>query len=335
MEVLKKIKSGIKVRHAFLIAAAAAVVLFTVQLFKLLSTAPDYWLNGLFGVVFAVIAIAIISASALAQDINVKIQSKKSLLVAIAFAAVGLALIADAVVYFYGYSLLGELYKTAELAKNSSVTTFTSVKEYLTVTNNVTLSDDFIQRIYMLGGVKSLWYAIVELLAAASFLLGAYDLYTGKGWLKKHPIAALVPTIWVCLRMVLFFMYYTTIARLSESLLDILFISALMIFLFGLARLISGHESSKKVIVSTVSGGLLAALITVLASFTRYILIILGKRDTFPIHALPSVLDLVISVAIVIYLLAVILPQCKAEALSEAESTVDEEAEEAAEAVAE
>ncbi len=86
--------------------------------------------------------------------------------------------------------------------------------------------------------------ALTGVLAAVAFFAAAYDFGTGAGFLRKHPLVALFPTIWGCLFFISLFITYASTVNRFDNIYHTFTVIFLLLFLFSQAKLLSGMDEN-------------------------------------------------------------------------------------------
>lgn len=86
--------------------------------------------------------------------------------------------------------------------------------------------------------------ALTGVLAAVAFFAAAYDFGTGAGFLRKHPLIALFPTIWGCLFFISLFITYASTVNRFDNIYHTFTVIFLLLFLFSQAKLLSGMDEN-------------------------------------------------------------------------------------------
>lgn len=81
--------------------------------------------------------------------------------------------------------------------------------------------------------------------AGIVILAVAYCFASGSDLLKRHPLVALLPSVWGCLFLALLFVTYASQVNLVENAYTTFTVIFLLLFLFTQAKLITGIESQK------------------------------------------------------------------------------------------
>lgn len=77
-------------------------------------------------------------------------------------------------------------------------------------------------------------------LAAVSFLMAGYGFASGEATLRRHPLLALLSSVWGCLGLVAMFVDYASTVNRLENVYHTFTAAFLLLFLFSQARVLSG-----------------------------------------------------------------------------------------------
>lgn len=87
----------------------------------------------------------------------------------------------------------------------------------------------------------------ISVLAAVAIACMGFVSITGKNFLKAHPVFMLVPPIWSCVRLIITFMSYTTIAVASKDVTDLIFMVFTTMFLYNAVMVFVGFPGKNSV----------------------------------------------------------------------------------------
>lgn len=144
-------------------------------------------------------------------------------------------------------------------------------------------------------------FAVAGLFAAVSFLIAAYDFAAGETVLHRHPLLALLSSVWGCLGLITLFVNYAATVNRFENVYHTCTVAFLLLFLFSQAKLLSGIDQEKggKLIYSYGFAAVILALSDAVPNLVRYFS---GKSTLgmFPIGL--HMANVVLAVYILIYL---------------------------------
>lgn len=98
------------------------------------------------------------------------------------------------------------------------------------------------------GDDNQVLYYIVCVLgipAGAVILAAGYGFATGKNVLGRHPLVALLPSVWGCIMLIYLFITFAAMVNLVENAYTTFTVVLLLLFLFVQAKLLTGVESEK------------------------------------------------------------------------------------------
>ncbi len=115
-------------------------------------------------------------------------------------------------------------------------------------------------------------FSVAGILTGIVFLMTAYGLATGTRGVGRHPLLALLPSVWGCLFLVVLFITYSAVVNLVEDVYHTFTVAFLLLFLFAQAKLLTGIESTKsgKMIYVVGFPAALLALVTAVPSCVQY-----------------------------------------------------------------
>ncbi len=126
--------------------------------------------------------------------------------------------------------------------------------------------------------------SVLGLPTGAVFLVTAYDLASGTQKLAKHPIFALLPSVWGCMYLIMLFILYAAVVNSFSSAYNTCTAALVLLFMFSQAKFFTGVESegSRKRIYTF---GMPAAFLALINGISACILYFSGKGtpDTLPI----------------------------------------------------
>lgn len=152
------------------------------------------------------------------------------------------------------------------------------------------------------GGDNRIVYLVFSVLglpAGGVILAAAYDFASGEAVLKKHPLLALIPSVWGCLLLVYLFVTYAAMVNLVENAYTTFTVVFLLLFLFTQAKLLAGVES-KNSAGQIYPVGFTAVLLALVTAVPQCVLTFSAK-DT--VGALPAGLSMT-AVVMAVYIFA-------------------------------
>ena len=130
--------------------------------------------------------------------------------------------------------------------------------------------------------------AVVFFLIAVSVLRDG-KISTGAGY------SLLVPVAWLTVRSTMSFMSYILITNVSENLLELMGLLAMLLFMTLAARFLSGNEKSGTRRLLSIAG-LAASLICAVSTVPRFFVLLFGPADIRAVTEMPSFSDLMLAV---------------------------------------
>lgn len=118
--------------------------------------------------------------------------------------------------------------------------------------------------------------ALTGVLAAVAFFAAAYDFGTGAGFLRKHPLVALFPTIWGCLFFISLFVSYASTVNRFDNIYHTFTVIFLLLFLFSQAKLLSGMDENA--VRLTVPFGFAASVMALTDAVPNLALSFFGRK---------------------------------------------------------
>lgn len=85
-------------------------------------------------------------------------------------------------------------------------------------------------------------FAASGFLGAIPFLMAAYDFVSGETTLRRHPLAALLSSVWGCLGLIALFVNYASAVNRFENIYHTFTVAFLLLFLFSQAEFLSGTD---------------------------------------------------------------------------------------------
>ena len=233
------------IKHAWIVFCAALAVALPVRLYQLLALLDEDtgFLNG--GAVSTVVLVAVMLAafmacliiSAKSEDTPVRYAPLQNAPCAVLSGLTGVLILFDSI-----QSIFANNRRLAEAVN----------------------AEKNIMPIYVVG----IFLAVVGVAAAVSLLLTAYGFGTGGNPMGKHPLVALLPSIWGCVSLVYLFISYTAVVNVSENVYDI--------FLFAQSKLFAGIEGRKSGRL-LYGMGLPAILLSLVTSVPTLLMAVMGR----------------------------------------------------------
>lgn len=139
--------------------------------------------------------------------------------------------------------------------------------------------------------------------AGVVFLSAAYDSASGTQKLSKHPIFALLPSIWGCMYLIMLFITYAAVVNSFSGIYNTCTAAILLLFMFSQAKFITGIESEKsgrRIFIF----GIPAAFLALTTGISNCIVYFSGKgtSDILPIGL--QMLNILMGVYIISFLAA-------------------------------
>lgn len=156
------------------------------------------------------------------------------------------------------------------------------------------------------GGDNKAIYIIVSLVgipAGGAVMTAAYDFASGETTLRKHPLFALIPSVWGCLLLVYLFVTYAAMINLVENVYTTFTVVFLLLFLFTQAKLFTGVESGKAA-GQIYPFGFSAALLMLATAVPQCVLVFSGKNSQGMLPVGISMTAIVLAFYILTYLAA-------------------------------
>ena len=153
-------------------------------------------------------------------------------------------------------------------------------------------------------GVKSIVSGVFCALAAVSMLAMSVGMTYGKNVYENMPLLALLIPIWGCVRLVVTFMNYTSIANISQNLFNMLAIIFLLLFQYSQAKMLAG-VGGQKIIRSLFLFGFPAVVFSTLASVPWFVLHFSGMQQEAPLTLGYGAVDCLFALFIVCFLIGV------------------------------
>lgn len=158
------------------------------------------------------------------------------------------------------------------------------------------------------AGVKAIVSGVFCALAAVSMLAMSVGMTYGKNVYENMPLLALLIPIWGCVRLVITFMNYTSIANISQHLFNMLAIIFLLLFQYSQAKMLAG-VGGQKIIRSLFLFGFPAVVFAVLASVPWFVLYFSGVQagvyEETPLTLGYSAVDCLFALFILCFLIGV------------------------------
>lgn len=153
-------------------------------------------------------------------------------------------------------------------------------------------------------------FSIFGFPAGLVFLASAYDFASGTQKLFRHPLFALLPSIWGCVYLIMLFITYAAVANSFSGIYNTSTAALLLLFLFSQAKFITGIESEKsgkRIFIF----GIPAAFLALITGISSCIVYFSGKGapDILPIGL--QMLNILMGVYIISFLAAQKYPGAK------------------------
>ncbi len=162
----------------------------------------------------------------------------------------------------------------------------------------------FISIIEQKNAIKTIILSATTILASFVFLILAFCQFYGKNIFLKVPVMALVPTVWAAIRLILIFMYNTSIASTAADMLDVLAVVFLLLFLFTQARMLAGMDG-KNIPKRLFAFGMSAVLLILLYDVPILSLKAVGVSNSVSGYGTFCMIDLLLAAYIVISLIEI------------------------------
>lgn len=140
--------------------------------------------------------------------------------------------------------------------------------------------------------------------ASVSFSLAARDLFSGRAVLRRHPLLALLSSVWGCFGFIALFIDYAAAVNRIENVYHTLTAVVLLLFLFSQAKVFSGIDEQKGK-SRLFPLGLAAAVLGLTDSLPNALLLCCGRK---PLGSFPTGLyfvNLLLAAYILVYLASV------------------------------
>ena len=165
------------------------------------------------------------------------------------------------------------------------------------------------------SGTRGLVYAGLGLTVFMAFIFIAVSFFKGDNSIESTPLIMLFPVLWSGVRLVMMFMYFTTVANINENIYDIvMLVFELLFFVFFGKLLIGTGDNCGK---WTFAAGVPAALMLLVTNIPRYLLAYFASRDNSGKYAMseitvaafvPEYIDIVMGAFIVAALIYISRP---------------------------
>lgn len=151
--------------------------------------------------------------------------------------------------------------------------------------------------------VLYLIFSVIGLPAGGMILAAAYEFATGEAFLRKHPLLALIPTLWGCVLLIFLFVTYAATVNVVENVYTTFTVVFLLLFLFTQAKLLTGVESEKSA-RQIYPVAFSAALLSLVTSIPGCVLVFSGRAtaESFPAGLLMA--NIVMAVYALVFLTA-------------------------------
>lgn len=262
--------------------------------------------DNLFYLILSVVGAVVIFCSLTARGARIRVNTKKSLIMGFIMLLTAALLFYDAIISYMAFSVT----KTSVYGLGYSQYSLEMFHSWFLTDFGIDLPKSALITALIFNGKRGLYYAVSCIIGAVGFLLMSYDFFGGKNFFRNKPLLAILPTVWGVVRIVCSYMYYTSIADLSASILDIVFMCSTLIFLFSQARLFADMNAYRSVKIATASG-LCSILCCVCSNFIRYALIITERGDLLTDLNNPNMCNSIISVMIAAYIIYIIAPRAQ------------------------
>ncbi|MBS5872781.1 MAG: hypothetical protein KIC46_01520 [Clostridiales bacterium] len=151
------------------------------------------------------------------------------------------------------------------------------------------------------GGFALIFEALFAVLGCVYFLFFGYHYITNKLDFSQFKILAVAPLCWAMARMIFRFSRTINFKNVSELLLELFMLAAMLLFFLNFARVCS-RVDDRGVMWSLYGFGLPAALFGLTCSVPRLVLIVIGRSSQLTAQSPFELCDLIASVLILFVL---------------------------------
>lgn len=291
MVTLKNLKGRCKSisRMAILCVFAAGLVvvlpLRTYQLMRLIEPGTGFYTQPsaaipILYILLAVLAVALVAVSYLSAKIPMRIWKRKSIALGVISLLFAVSLVIDAI------TQTENLLNLLTVRSTSIVQQSTGMFFYLIKT----------------GGFALIFEVLFAVLGCVYFIFFGYHYITDKLDYSQFKILAVAPLCWVMARVVFRFTRTINFKNVSDLLLELFMLAAMLLFFLNFARVCS-RVNSRGAMWSIFGFGLPAALFGLTCSVPRLVLIIIGQSDRLTTQSPFAPCDLMASILIIAVLI--------------------------------
>lgn len=276
-------------RMAILCVFAAGLVavlpLRTYQLMRVIEPGTGFYAESsvtipILYALLAVLTVALAALSYLSGNIPMMIWKNKNVGLGIVSIAFAVSLVMDAISQTENFlSLLSE--RSTNILQQS-----TSVFAYLIKT----------------GGFALILEVLFAVLGCVYFIFFGYHYITGKLDYSQFKILAVAPLCWVMARVIFRFARTINFKNVSELLLELFMLSAMLLFFLNFARVCS-RVNGRGAMWSLFGFGLPAALFGFTCSVPRLVMVIIGQSDQLTAQSPFAPCDMLASILILAVLI--------------------------------
>ena len=265
----------------FFLCSFATIVIRTVQLFVSVDRETGFYNGGSFltVVLYSIIAAAsvlfAVTSYACKKTESVDLKIKKDTSLGLLTVILSLAFLYDSVSALFGAAFSE---------------------------NEVTYGVSAFQSMMLSGTIPQLFQGVFAVLSAVYFLTFAKGVIKGCETASKHSILAVAPVGWAGFRLIHRFVEQISYIRVSELLLELIFLALAVMFFMAFAQTASGVYV-KNARWRIIGIGMPAALVSLTLNFPRLVFVLLSGTDTlylkYPFRVCDFVLALFIAVVAV------------------------------------
>lgn len=286
MVTLKNLKGRCKSisRMAILCVFAAGLTvvlpLRTWQLMRLIEPGTGFYAQPsaaipILYILLAVLAVALVAVSYLSGNLPMRIWKRKSIALGVISLLFAASLVLDAITQTENFlNLLAE--RSTNIVQQSTGMFFYLIKT---------------------GGFALIFEVLFAVLGCVYFIFFGYHYITDKLDYSQFRILAITPLCWVMARVVFRFTRTINFKNVSDLLLELFMLAAMLLFFLNFARVCS-CVNNRGIMWSIFGFGLPAALFGFTCSVPRLVLIIIGQSDRLATQSPFALCDLMASVLI-------------------------------------
>lgn len=226
-------------------------------------------------VLLAVFTVALVALSYLSSQIPLRVWESKNTVLGVVAILFSVSLVMDAISQTENFLDI--------LAVRSANTLLQSTSMFLYLIKT--------------GGFALIFEVLFAVLGCVYFLFFGYHYITGKLDFSQFKILAVAPLCWVMARVVFRFSRTINFKNVSELLLELFMLCAMLLFFLNFARLCS-HVDSKGAMWSLFGFGLPAALFGFACSVPRLVLVVIGRASQLTAQSPFAPCDLLASILI-------------------------------------